>query len=67
MAETLSNHQMYGETRMRSLILTLALAAPLSAVAAAPNYSNPLNNMHHATEEVVFMTFVNYTVQDREV
>ncbi len=52
---------------MRSLILTLALAAPLSAVAAAPSYSNPLNNMHHQKAQEVFMTFVNYTVQDREV
>jgi hypothetical protein len=52
---------------MRSLILALALAAPVSAVAAAPDYSNPLSDMHHQKEQVVFMTFVNYTVQDREV
>jgi hypothetical protein len=52
---------------MRSLILALALAAPVSAVAATPSYSNPLSNMHHQKELVVFMTFVNYTVQDREV
>lgn len=52
---------------MRSLILTLALAAPLSAAAAAPSYSNPLNNMHHQKAQEVFLTFVNYTVQDREV
>jgi hypothetical protein len=52
---------------MRSLILALALAAPVSAVAAAPNYSNPMSNMHHQKEQVVFMTFVNYTVQDRAV
>jgi hypothetical protein len=52
---------------MRSLLLALALAAPVSAVAAAPNYSNPLSDMHHQKEQVVFMTFVNYTVQDREV
>jgi hypothetical protein len=52
---------------MRSLILALALAAPVSAVAATPTYSNPLNNMHHQKQPVVFMTFVNYTVQDREV
>ena len=52
---------------MRSLILALALAAPVSAVAATPSYSNPLSNMHHQQEKVVFMTFVNYTVQDREV
>jgi hypothetical protein len=52
---------------MRSLMLALALAAPVSAVAAAPTYSNPLSDMHHQKERVVFMTFVNYTVQDREV
>jgi hypothetical protein len=52
---------------MRSLIFALALAAPVSAVAAAPDYSNPLSDMHHQKEQVVFMTFVNYTVQDREV
>ena len=52
---------------MRSLILALALAAPVSAVAAAPTYSNPLSDMHHQKEQVVFMTFVNYTLQDREV
>jgi hypothetical protein len=52
---------------MRSLILAVALAAPVSAVASAPMYSNPLNSMHQAKEQVVFLTFVNYTVQDREV
>ena len=52
---------------MRSLILALALAAPVSAVAAAPSYTNPLNTMHHAKEQLVFLTFVNYTSQDREV
>ena len=52
---------------MRSLIFALALAAPVSAVAATPTYSNPLSSMHHQKEPVVFMTFVNYTVQDREV
>jgi hypothetical protein len=52
---------------MRSLILALAFAAPVSAVAATPNYSNPMNTAHHQAEQVVFLTFVNYTVQDREV
>ena len=52
---------------MRSLLLALVLAAPVSAVAAAPNYSDPLSNMHHQKEQVVVMTFVNYTVQDREL
>jgi hypothetical protein len=41
MAEILSNH-CYGETPMRSLMLALALAAPVSAVAASPTYTNPL-------------------------
>jgi hypothetical protein len=52
---------------MRSLIFALALAAPVCAVAATPNYSNPLNSAHHEKVEEVFMTFVNYTVQDREL
>jgi hypothetical protein len=54
---------------MRFLVLALALAAPASAVAATPTptYSNPLNNRHHAQEQTVSLTFVNYTVEDREV
>jgi hypothetical protein len=52
---------------MRSLIFALALAAPLSAVAATPNYTNPLNSAHHEKVDEVFMTFVNFTVQDREL
>ena len=53
---------------MRSLILAVALAAPVSAVAAAPNYSNPLTNMHHQQQtQEVFLTFVNNSVQDREI
>lgn len=52
---------------MRSLIFALALAAPLSAVAATPTYSNPLSSMHHEKAPEVFLTFVNYTVQDREL
>ncbi len=52
---------------MRTLVLALALAAPAGAVAATPTYSNPLSSMHHQKEQVVFMTFVNYTAQDREV
>lgn len=58
---------------MRSLVLALALAAPISAVAAiptmipTPTYSNALNSTQHAKQDVVFMTFVNYTVQDREL
>jgi hypothetical protein len=52
---------------MRSLLLALALAAPVSAVAATPNYSNPMTTARHQAEQVVFMTFVNYTTQDREV
>jgi hypothetical protein len=52
---------------MRSLIFALALAAPLSAVAATPTYSNPMSRMHHEQVQEVFVTFVNYTVQDREL
>jgi hypothetical protein len=53
---------------MRSLILALALAAPVSAVAAAPSYSNPLTNMHHQQQQQdVFLTFVNNSAQDREI
>jgi hypothetical protein len=58
---------------MRSLVLALALAAPVSAVAATPNliptptYANAVTSAHRAKQDVVFLTFVNYTVQDREV
>jgi ADP-glucose pyrophosphorylase len=53
---------------MRSLIFALALAAPISAVAATRSYSNPLSNMHHQQQQQeVFLTFVNNSVQDREV
>ena len=52
---------------MRSLVLALAFAAPVSAVAAAPTYSNPLSTMHHATEQDELIMFVNYTSQEREV
>lgn len=52
---------------MRSLVLALALAAPVSAVAGTPTYTNPMTTVHHAKEQVVFLTFVNYTAQDREV
>jgi hypothetical protein len=53
---------------MRSLIFALALAAPISAVAASPSYSNPLSSMHHQQQQQeVFLTFVNNSVQDREI
>ena len=52
---------------MRFLVLVLALAAPASAVAATPTYSNPLTNRHHAQEQEVMVTFVNHTPQEREV
>jgi hypothetical protein len=52
---------------MRSLIFALALAAPVSAVAATPTYSNPMSTAHRQAEQVVYMTFVNYTAQDREL
>jgi hypothetical protein len=53
---------------MRSLIFALALAAPVSAVAAAPNYSNPMSTLHQEEkQQVVYITFVNSTFQDREI
>lgn len=52
---------------MRSLVLALALAAPVSAVAGTPTYTNPMTTVHQQKEQVVFLTFVNYTSQDREV
>jgi hypothetical protein len=52
---------------MRSLIFALALAAPVSAVASTPSYSNPMNNSRHVKVQEVYLTFVNYTVQDREL
>jgi len=54
---------------MRSLIFALALAAPVSAVAAAPalTYSNPMTTVHQQKARVVMLTFVNYTSQNRDV
>lgn len=54
---------------MRSLMIALALAAPVSAVAAAPalTYSNPMNTVHQQKAREVLLTFVNFTSQDREV
>ncbi len=52
---------------MRSLIFALALAAPFSAVASTPMYSNPMSHSHHQQVQDVFMTFENKTVQDREL
>jgi hypothetical protein len=53
---------------MRSLLLALAFAAPVCAVAATPDYTHPISAVHsQEREQVVFLTFVNYTPQDREV
>jgi hypothetical protein len=52
---------------MRSLLIALALAAPVSAVAATPTYTNPMTTAHHVREQVVYVTFVNHTSQEREV
>jgi hypothetical protein len=52
---------------MRSLILALALAAPVSAVASTTMYSNPMNHSRHQQVQEVFLTFENKSVQDREV
>jgi len=52
---------------MRSLMIALVLAAPVSAVAATPNYTNPVNTAHHAKQQTVYVTFVNHNVNEREV
>ncbi len=54
---------------MRSIIFALTLAAPLSAVAATPTYTNPMTMIRHSTqkERVVPLTFINFTTQEREV
>ncbi|MGA7158461.1 MAG: hypothetical protein WBY53_16560 [Acidobacteriaceae bacterium] len=58
---------------MRSLVLALAFAAPVCAVAATPTmiptptYATAVSHARHAKQDVVYMTFVNYTVQDREI
>ena len=51
---------------MRSLVLALALAAPLSAVAAPNTFTRPVR-MHVAKPQTVLLTFVNSTSQDREL
>ena len=55
---------------MRSLVLAVAFAAPLSAVAATPNpgtYTSPMSRQHAAKDEMVYLTFISQTPQDREV
>lgn len=54
---------------MRSILIALVLAAPLSAVAATPTYSNPMMVVHHykQQEQMVPLTFINHTSQEREV
>jgi hypothetical protein len=52
---------------MRSFLVALAFAAPVCAVAATPTYSNPMTTARHHAEQTVFLTFVNYTSQDREL
>jgi hypothetical protein len=53
---------------MRSIVLALAFAAPLSAVAATPNtFTTPDVHTHAAKPQTVFVTLVNRTSQDREV
>ena len=51
---------------MRSIALVLALAAPLSAVAAPNTFTRP-TRVHEEKPQEVFMTFVNRTPQDCEV
>jgi hypothetical protein len=52
---------------MRSIMLALVLAAPVSAVAATPNYTNPMTTAHRVKPEEVRLTFVNHTPSEREV
>jgi len=52
---------------MRSLMIALVLAAPVAAVAATPNYTNPVNTARHAKQQTVYVTFVNHNVNEREV
>jgi opacity protein-like surface antigen len=60
---------MYGEDAMRSMLIALVLAAPLSAVAATPDYTHPVDRTHttKATEQWVGLTFATVTGQDREI
>lgn len=51
---------------MRSILLALALAAPMSAVAAPNTFTRP-TRVHVQKPEMVFMTFANFSSQDREV
>jgi hypothetical protein len=52
---------------MRSILLALALAAPVSAVAATPSFTNPMNTAHRAKVQTVLVTFVNNTSGEREI
>jgi ribosomal protein L2 len=52
---------------MRSILVALALAVPVSAVAATPNYTHPITTIHQAKPQRVMVTFVNNTSQEREV
>jgi hypothetical protein len=67
MAETLTKIQFYGESAMRSMILALALVAPLSAVAATHTFTSPMSNVHQPKPQEVYLTFINHTNSDREV
>lgn len=67
MAEILSNSMFTESLVMRSLLIALVLAAPVSAVAATPTYTNPMTTAHHVKEQTVYVTFVNHTSQEREV
>ncbi len=51
---------------MRSIVLALALAAPLSAVAAPNTFTRP-SRVHEEKPQQVMLTFVNRSTQDREV
>ncbi len=72
MAERLQKIGYTGDSIMRSIVLALALVAPLSAVAATPHatFTTPdvhTLRSHEAKPQQVFFTLVNHTSQDREV
>jgi hypothetical protein len=54
---------------MRSIVLALALAAPIAAVAAPTDFTHPTTprQARAAKEQTVFLTIVNHVPNDREV
>ena len=54
---------------MRSILFALVLAAPVCAVASTPNptYSHPMDAVRQQKEQMVLLTFVNHSAQEREL